>query len=179
MLSIEEMRTLGVSACLAKPMRRAALVAAVARALGQEAIHPGRPAAPKSDDDRLALRVLLVEDNEVNRKVAARILDSLGCIVEVAVDGIEAVEAVGARLYDLILMDVQMPRMDGYTATERIRELPSPACEIPIVAMTANALEGDREACLKAGMDGYVPKPVRREALREALVEHTYPARAA
>ncbi|MGV3617065.1 MAG: response regulator [Fimbriimonas sp.] len=185
MLGSEEMRRLGVSACLTKPVRRTALVAAVARALGEDAAQPARAIAPakleatKVDSANLGLRVLLVEDNEVNRKVAARILDSLGCNVEVAVDGVDAVEAVRNNLYDLVLMDVQMPRMDGYTATAHIRELPRPARDIPIIAMTANALEGDREACLDAGMDGYVAKPVRRETLCDAILERLNFAQAA
>jgi CheY-like chemotaxis protein len=81
--------------------------------------------------------------------------------------------------YDLVLMDVQMPRMDGYTATGAIRNLPHPISDVPIIAMTANALEGDREACLNAGMDGYVAKPVRRDKLREAILEQIAEAKAA
>lgn len=179
MLGSEEMRRLGVSSCLTKPVRRAGLVAAVAKALGEEIV-PTRAVTPiRADSAHLGLKVLLVEDNEVNRKVAARILDSLGCEVSVAVDGLEAVEAVQADRYDLVLMDVQMPRMDGYTATSTIRNLPRPIRDIPIIAMTANALEGDREACLQAGMDGYVAKPVRRDTLREAILAQLVQSQAA
>jgi signal transduction histidine kinase/DNA-binding response OmpR family regulator len=180
MLGSEEMRRLGVSACLTKPVRRCGLVAAVARALSEE-VAPALTTAPVRvvDPGHLGLRVLLVEDNEVNRKVAARILDSLGCEVSVAVDGMEAVEAVQANPYDLVLMDVQMPRMDGYTATGEIRNLPRPLRDLPIIAMTANALEGDREACLAAGMDGYVAKPVRRDTLRNAILDQVGQVRAA
>ncbi|MFQ3611288.1 MAG: ATP-binding protein, partial [Fimbriimonadales bacterium] len=111
-------------------------------------------------------RVLLVEDNEVNRKVATRMLQKYGVITEVACNGIEAVEKASQQPYDLILMDCQMPEMDGYTATQRLRAL---GVSTPIVALTANALEGDREKCLAVGMDDYLPKPIRPESLQKVL----------
>jgi CheY-like chemotaxis protein len=114
------------------------------------------------------LRLLLVDDNAINRTVAARMLQRLGVEPVVARDGHEAVAAVLAGSYDIVLMDVQMPGMDGFEATRRIRD--HAAARAPrIVAMTANAIEGDREACLAAGMDDYVAKPVRLEVLAEAL----------
>ncbi len=123
--------------------------------------------------DRHPLRVLLAEDNTVNQQIALLVLESLGYRADVASNGIEAVEAVEQFPYDLVLMDVQMPEMDGLEATRRIRSSPVPpergALPIRIVAMTANAMQGDREACLDAGMDDYLAKPIRPEELAVAL----------
>ena len=115
------------------------------------------------------LRVLLAEDNVVNQKVAVRMLERLGVRADVVADGLEAVEAIGRTPYDLVLMDIQMPTLDGLEATRRIRaEIPSER-QPRIVAMTANAMQGDRERCLDAGMDEYVSKPVRFDELRRVL----------
>jgi len=115
------------------------------------------------------LRVLLAEDNAVNQKLALRLLERMGLTADVVGDGREAVAAVGKRRYDLVLMDVQMPEMDGLTATRQIvAKMPRPRRPW-IVAMTANAMAGDREACLAAGMDDYVSKPIRPEELSAAL----------
>jgi signal transduction histidine kinase/CheY-like chemotaxis protein len=117
-----------------------------------------------------SLRILLAEDNEVNRKVALLMLERLGNKADVAADGVEVLEALRRQTYDLVLMDIQMPRMDGLETTRRIRE-EQPAGRRPrIVAMTANALLGDREACLAAGMDDYLSKPMRLDDLRGALL---------
>ncbi len=113
-------------------------------------------------------RLLLVEDNLVNQKVARRMLEGLGFQVDVANNGRDAVERVAARDYLLVLMDCQMPEMDGYAATSAIRRL-ALARHVPIIAMTANAMQGDRERCLAAGMDDYLAKPFRREQLLEKL----------
>ena len=117
------------------------------------------------------MRVLLAEDNAVNREIAAAILQSLGCEVELADDGAQAVVAARAGAHDLILMDCQMPMMDGYTASRCIRrdEQQGGRAAVPIVALTANALAGDREECLAAGMDDYISKPVTREQLAAVL----------
>ncbi len=106
------------------------------------------------------VRILLVEDNPTNRLVAGKILESLGAVVDMAKDGVESVEAVQAKPYDLVLMDVQMPRMDGVEATRRIRALGSPASLTPIVALTANVLAHQRQAYLAAGMNGVAAKPI-------------------
>ncbi|MGZ6792419.1 MAG: response regulator, partial [Mycobacteriales bacterium] len=116
------------------------------------------------------LRVLLAEDNVVNQKVATLILHRLGQQPDVVSNGQEALEAVQARPYDLVLMDVQMPVVDGLEATRRIRAEVAPERQPRIVAMTANALVEDREACFAAGMDDYLAKPVRSDELAAALV---------
>ncbi|MCS6891884.1 MAG: ATP-binding protein [Rhodovarius sp.] len=121
-------------------------------------------------------RILLVEDGRVNQLVAAAILRKAGYTVELARDGAEAVAAAQSAEYDLILMDVRLPLMDGYAATRQIRELPPPHGRVPIIAMTASAMPGDAERCLEAGMDGYLAKPIDKRALL-AAVENVLQAR--
>jgi CheY-like chemotaxis protein len=109
-----------------------------------------------------------VEDNAVNQKLALRVLEQMSYRADVASNGIEAVESIQRQTYDVILMDVQMPEMDGLDATREIRKLAN-VTQPHIVAMTANALEGDREMCIAAGMDDYISKPIRVNELVEAL----------
>ena len=116
------------------------------------------------------LRILLAEDNQVNQKLALRILEQMGYRADIASNGIEAVESIERQTYDVILMDVQMPEMDGLDATRNIRKLPV-VTQPHIIAMTANAMEGDREMCLASGMDDYVSKPIRVNELVEALLK--------
>jgi CheY-like chemotaxis protein len=115
------------------------------------------------------LRVLIAEDNIVNQKVAKRMLEKLGCVVDVAANGEEAVDMWSKLPYDVVFMDCQMPELDGYAATAQIRERENGDAHTPIVAMTANAMEGDRDRCLDAGMDDYIAKPIRVEVCREVL----------
>jgi signal transduction histidine kinase/CheY-like chemotaxis protein len=117
----------------------------------------------------IALRILLAEDNVVNQRVAQLMLEQLGQTADIASNGAEAVEAAVRIPYDLILMDMQMPEMDGLEATRRIRKSPSLAAQPRIVAMTANVLQGDRERCIAAGMDDYISKPVKLESLSRVL----------
>lgn len=114
-------------------------------------------------------RVLLAEDNAPNRKLAVAMLDKLGYATDTAVNGLEAVEAWGRSSYDAVLMDCRMPEMDGFRATAEIRALEGSSRRTPIIAMTADAMEGDRQRCLDAGMDDYVSKPVRMESLAAVL----------
>jgi two-component system sensor histidine kinase/response regulator len=114
--------------------------------------------------------VLVVEDNQVNQMVAVGLLESVGFATEVAVDGVEAVEALaGDHDFSAVLMDCRMPRMDGYTATRTIRENEPPGRRVPIIAMTASALEGERERCLACGMDDFLTKPVDVDRLHRTL----------
>ncbi|OQX14973.1 MAG: hypothetical protein BWK76_13775 [Desulfobulbaceae bacterium A2] len=152
---------LRLGALLPKPVTSSTLFDAIA-----EALHPGGHAvitrrAPGEQIPAVlrGRQVLLVEDNEVNRELAEEILRAAGMLVDCAVNGAEAVERVAARRYDVILMDCHMPVMDGFEATRRIRALPDNG-QVPIIAMTASVLLGDRELCLAAGMDDHVAKPV-------------------
>jgi signal transduction histidine kinase/CheY-like chemotaxis protein len=113
--------------------------------------------------------VLVVDDNEINRVVACDMLQGLGYPSDVACNGLEAIEKVAANTYALVLMDCQMPELDGYEATRRIRALPGPACRVPIIALTAHALAGDRDRSLSAGMDDYTTKPIRARTLEQLL----------
>ena len=118
---------------------------------------------------RHPLRILLAEDNVVNQKLALRLLQQMGYRADVASNGIEAIECVARQTYDVVLMDVQMPEMDGLEASRRITAKWPPEARPRIVAMTANAMQGDREMCIAAGMDDYLTKPIRVERLVEAL----------
>ena len=118
------------------------------------------------------MHVLLVEDNAVNQMLATAILKKAGHKVEVAVDGVEAVTAVRENIYDVVLMDIQMPEMDGLEATRTIRRLADPEhANIYIIVMTANALMGDRDTCISAGMNDYLPKPIDQKKLLAALAK--------
>jgi len=163
------------AATLAKPLRQSQLFDTLVTLLAQDM--PRRPAATAPAKDgidstlgqRHPLRILLAEDNVVNQKLALRLLQRMGYRADVAGNGIEVIESIERQPYDLVLMDVQMPEMDGLEATRRITSR-WPARDRPrIVAMTANAMAGDREQCLAAGMDDYVTKPIRVDELVAAL----------
>ena len=163
-------------AALAKPIHQSqlfdTLVNILASDAGKPAAQPAQPTAARFDPkmaERHPLRILLAEDNVVNQKLALRILQQMGYRADLASNGLEAVESVGRQVYDVVLMDVQMPEMDGLEATRRICASWKPDNRPRIVAMTANAMQGDRELCMEAGMDDYLTKPIRVDKLVEAL----------
>jgi CheY-like chemotaxis protein len=163
------------AAYLGKPLHQSQLFDTLIGLLAKEAVVPkARPAALKATIDatlaqRHPLRILLAEDNLVNQKLALRLLSQMGYRADVAANGIEAIECVERQTYDVVLMDVQMPEMDGLEASRRLTAKYELAQRPRIVAMTANAMQGDREECLAAGMDDYLTKPIRVDALVDAL----------
>jgi CheY-like chemotaxis protein/HPt (histidine-containing phosphotransfer) domain-containing protein len=165
----------GFSACLSKPVKRSQLydcLAALAETPPATESDKERTMSlppPSTDEDKAGAKVLIVEDNAVNQKVTLRQLQKLHLQAEAVANGLEALSALDRSSYDLILMDCQMPEMDGYEATREIRRREGGSRHIPIVALTAHALEGDREKCLEAGMDDYIAKPARPEILEEVL----------
>ena len=173
-------REAGVAAYLTKPVRQSQLFDCLMNIVGQTSVEPHRNASRevvptvtkhslREINPRFLKLILLAEDNIVNQKVAVRQLDKLGYRADAVANGREALEALARIPYDLVLMDCQMPEMDGYVATAEIRRFEGAARHTKIVAMTANALEGDREKCLSAGMDDYISKPVRSEELAKVL----------
>jgi PAS domain S-box-containing protein len=156
-------REVGIATYLTKPVRRESLLEAVAGARRDE---PDVPAAPVSTT---ALRVLIAEDNEVNQLVIEKMLTKRGVEVDIANDGVEALAKLATGAYAAVFMDCQMPNLDGYSTTARIRERERAGERMPVIAMTAHAMKGDRERCLEAGMDDYLSKPLRPEALDEVL----------
>jgi len=123
---------------------------------------PAAPVRSAHSSTGRQCRLLVVEDNRVNQKVAVHLLERLGCRVELARNGVEAVRMAQPDQYEMILMDCQMPVMDGFEATKEIRRREDSNTHVPIIAMTANALPEDREICLQAGMDDYISKPINR-----------------
>jgi PAS domain S-box-containing protein len=170
-----QMEEIGFSAYLVKPARQSDLFDCLSAVLAGAAVaRPARPIITRHairEMRRGAVRILLAEDNITNQQVAIGILKKLGLRADAVANGAEAVRSLELLPYDLVLMDVQMPEMDGLEATRRIRDPRSAVRQhgIPIIAMTARALQGDRERCLEAGMDDYVTKPVSPQALAEAL----------
>jgi len=174
----ERCRKMGISGYLQKPARMAELLDAVLMVLGRRTDEPpSLVTRHRVQDARMRFHILLAEDNPINRKVAFEVLKKRGHRVTMVANGLEALKAFEREPFDLILMDVQMPEMDGFAATGEIRKLEAnPGSSIanrrspiPIVAMTAHALKGDRERCLEAGMDDYVSKPVKAEVLYRVI----------
>ncbi len=170
-----ELRKLGIYKYVSKPARQSVLHDSLASLmpsesgnarLREEPMPVHRPPPPKP---KVNARVLLVEDNPVNQDVAMGMLEQLGCEVTLATDGKDAVERGQAQKYDIVLMDCQMPTMDGYEATRQLKSDGALNAPTPVVALTAHAMEGDREKCLSAGMDDYVSKPVRTQMLNHMI----------
>ncbi len=162
-----------VDGSISKPWRDAQLEMSIANCLSADAVFPS-PILPARDLGRNPpslqnVRVLLAEDNTINQKVTMRILEKAGCTADLARDGREAVAAMSKAAYDIVLMDCQMPQMDGYEATAMIRQGEAGRTHIPIIALTAHALPEDRARCLAVGMDDYLTKPVRPEELVAAI----------
>src|SRR5437016_10202759 len=168
------------AACLTKPIKQGQLHGVLLEVMGKPKT-AAKKVVPVNKLDatlaqRMPLHLLLADDNVVNQKVALRLFDQMGYRIDIAGDGLEALVALERKHYDIVFMDVQMPEMDGLEATRRIREGeralardPNATPPLIIIAMTANAMSGDREKCLKAGMDDYLAKPVRPEAVQAAL----------
>ena len=179
-LNEELMRDAGIQSYVVKPVGHAELFDAIAIAVARDALgharsalaqatrHDKRPPLPVPAEKRDGVRVLLVEDNFLNKKLTMSQLLKLGYRADTTSNGREALEALAKTDYDIIVMDCQMPVMDGYEATMQIRKRDG-ARHRHIIAMTANALEGDREKCLAAGMDDYLSKPTRQDELEIAL----------
>jgi len=170
-----------LDAFLTKPVRHHVLTECLGRMALTSRVAPSpaaalapAPAAP-APDEATAARILLVEDNEINTLLTKTLLSEVGCHVDCVVNGALAVAAAEAEAYDLILMDMQMPVMDGLEATRRIRQIKGPASRTPIIAMTANAMQSDQDACFAAGMDGFVSKPIQPAAFLETIAQNLPP----
>ena len=167
-------REMGVSAYLTKPVSESEFLEAILCALGMKSDKTEKPQLitrhSLREARRKSLRVLVVEDNPVNQLLAVRLVEKQGHSVVAVSSGRRAVEALDGGRFDLVLMDVQMPEMDGIEATNVIRQKEQKSgAHIPIIAMTAHAMQGDRERCLQAGMDAYVAKPVNTKDLFAAI----------
>jgi CheY-like chemotaxis protein len=163
---------LGVAAYLMKPVRQGELLETMCRVLQNtpETEPPVLVTRHTLREDRSRLSILVAEDNAVNQALIVRLLQKRGYVVTVVPDGRAAIDALAAKPYDVVLMDVQMPVMDGFEATAAIREKEKGGDRrVPIIAMTAHSLKGDQERCLAAGMDGYVSKPIRTAELLTAI----------
>jgi two-component system, sensor histidine kinase and response regulator len=179
----------GIFACLTKPVRQSELFVVLNDALGAapvelvpSALIPAEAEVVADPTPTGGFRILLAEDNPVNQKVALRILEGMGHSVALAVDGNRAIEAIEAEEFDLVLMDVQMPGMDGFEATAALRAMEAgTGRHLWVIALTAHALKGDRERCLAGGFDDYLAKPIRRPELIAALnnVEESHIAQGA
>jgi len=173
-------REAGVDLCLTKPVKQSQLFDCLATLAGEHLLDPPQqrraaqvPTPKVQREGREQVRILVAEDNSVNQRVALRQLDRLGYAADGVANGMEALDALSRIAYDVVLMDCQMPEMDGYEAATEIRRREGDLKHTTIIAMTANALEGDRERCFAAGMDDYISKPVKQEMLSEAIERWT------
>jgi len=164
-------RKAGVGTYLTKPVRHDCLARALAHALADAPQTPALAKLPAvvPQGPEAVVKLLVAEDNQINQLVVRVMLERMGYRVDVANDGLEAVSMWGAGGYGAVLMDCQMPQLDGYGATQRIRAVEAGGPRVPIIAVTANAMKGDRERCLESGMDDYLTKPIESDGLRDAL----------
>jgi PAS domain S-box-containing protein len=177
--SAERRHELGIAACLTKPIRQSDLLDTILTVLGDRTVAAHEPTARPREllrQSHRRLHILVAEDNAVNQRLALKLLEKRGHTAVVAANGKEALGAYTAEKFDLILIDVQMPELDGFAVTRAIREREAhapvrsaPTSHIPIIAMTAHAMKGDRERCLQAGMDSYISKPLNPERLYEVI----------
>jgi PAS domain S-box-containing protein len=170
----ERLRELGIAASLTKPIRQAELLNTIIAMLGQTSHAPARPAPARAQRPRAAggLHILLAEDNAVNQRLAIRLLEKQGHSVVATNNGREALGALGQEHFDLVLMDIQMPALSGLETTAIIRNQErATGAHIPIIALTAHAMKGDRERCLEAGMDAYVSKPIQAAELFKVIAQ--------
>lgn len=178
-------RELNIFSCLTKPLRRAELSAMLNAILNGHAPFTPEPdrqvdqssaPPPSITGQAFPKRILLAEDNPVNQRLALRLLEKEGHLVVVATNGKEAFSQWLQHPFDLILMDVQMPLMDGFETTHQIRRAESQSkTHIPIIALTAHAMSGDRERCLNSGMDDFLTKPIRKDELAQIVLRYTTP----
>jgi CheY-like chemotaxis protein len=159
---------LGIKSYLIKPVKQCELLAAIRRVMATEA--EVLATSPREQGPLGQFRILLAEDNLVNQRLAVGLLEKMGHQVTVAQNGREALDLLEERDFDLVLMDVQMPEMDGFAATRELRKREEGRQRhIPVIAMTAHAMKGDRETCIAAGMDGYIAKPISRADLQQVI----------
>ena len=173
---VSEANDVGFNAYLVKPVRIASLFDAILLVMSRE----GEGEAPRRIltetnlprlTGRRSIRILVAEDNAINQRVAQRTLNKLGFHADVVANGREAIEALKQIPYDLVLMDCQMPELDGFEATRIIRKCKEPIRSLPIVAMTANAMKGDRERCIEAGMNDYLSKPATPKQIEAVILK--------
>ncbi|MFZ0927604.1 MAG: response regulator [Syntrophobacteraceae bacterium] len=184
---IQEARNIGTQACLTKPASQSklydTLLTVCAPPPDEPAVLEDNPVPSRQQKARFEGKVLLAEDNLINQKVAGMMLQGLGMSVDVVSNGLQAIEALSGNTYKVVLMDCQMPEMDGYDASRKIREYEASSFQgngkthIPIIALTAHAMKGDRELCIAAGMDDYLHKPFNRQQLAEVLGRWLSPAK--
>ncbi len=170
------LKSIGIVACMVKPIRREQLFLTILRSTGKtgsisrSASDPGETSGQRRlEKPQITLKILVAEDNPVNQRVVARMLDRLGHQHDLVEDGEAAVRSAQSSDYDLVLMDCQMPRMDGFEASVQIRTLPGARGRVAIVALTASAMSDVRERCMAAGMNGCLSKPIRLNDLADAL----------
>jgi CheY-like chemotaxis protein len=174
---VKRLKKIGFSGYLNKPVKMSDLNSCLKTVIGKKTMHPANDSSKIvtkytiRENEKRHVRILLAEDNDINQKVAMNILKKLGYKADIAVNGMEAVNALEKDSYDLVLMDVQMPEMDGFEATKTIRNPDSKVRNhnIPVIAMTAHAMKEDRQRCLDHGMDDYMSKPINPEELSKKI----------